>query len=50
MRGDDPALVLENLSNALTNKLLHGPSHALNHSTGDERLEALLRQIYQLPS
>ena len=49
-RGDDPALVLETLSSALTNKLLHGPSHTLNNSTGDERLEALLRQIYQLPS
>ncbi len=49
-RGEDPAVVLETLSNALTNKLLHGPSHALNNSKSDDRvqLEALLRQLYQL--
>jgi len=49
-RGEAPAAVLETLSNALTNKLLHGPSHALNNSQGDsrEQLEALLRQLYQI--
>lgn len=49
-RGENPAVVLETLSNALTNKLLHGPSHALNTSTGNDRaqLEALLRQLYQI--
>ena len=49
-RGEDPAAVLEALSNALTNKLLHGPSHALNTSHGaeHEQLEALLRQLYQI--
>ncbi|HSH98003.1 MAG: glutamyl-tRNA reductase [Methylophilaceae bacterium] len=49
-RGEDPAAVLEALSNALTNKLLHGPSHALNNTVGDEhaQLESLLRQLYQL--
>ena len=49
-RGEDPAAVLESLSNALTNKLLHGPSHALNNSRGDEhdQLEILLRQLYQI--
>ncbi|HZV98562.1 MAG TPA: glutamyl-tRNA reductase [Methylophilaceae bacterium] len=49
-RGDDPAAVLETLSNALTNKLLHGPSHALNNSKGHdhEQLEAVLRQLYQI--
>lgn len=49
-RGEDPAVVLETLSNALTNKLLHGPSHALNTSNGPDReqLEALLRQLYQI--
>ncbi len=49
-RGEDPALVLETLSNALTNKLLHGPSHALNHTHGEDReqLESLLRQLYQI--
>ncbi len=51
-RGDDPAQVLEALSNALTNKLLHGPSHALNNSTGEEheQIENLLRQLYQIRS
>lgn len=49
-KGADPAEVLDALSNALTKKLLHGPSHALNHSVGreHEQLEALLRQLYQL--
>jgi glutamyl-tRNA reductase len=49
-RGEDPAVVLEALSNSLTNKLLHGPSHALNNSQGDSRdqLETLLRQLYQI--
>ncbi|HEY8118981.1 MAG TPA: glutamyl-tRNA reductase [Methylophilaceae bacterium] len=49
-KGEDPAAVLDALSNALTNKLLHGPSHALNNqqSHDHEQLEALLRQLYQL--
>jgi glutamyl-tRNA reductase len=49
-KGEEPAVVLEALSNALTKKLLHGPSHALNHSAGSEhdQLESLLRQLYQL--
>ena len=49
-RGDDPIAVMEALSNALTNKLLHGPSHALNNTQGDqhEQLEAVLRQLYQI--
>ncbi|ABE50738.1 MULTISPECIES: glutamyl-tRNA reductase [Methylobacillus] len=49
-RGHDPAQVLDALSNALTNKLLHGPSHALNSATGEDReqLEATLRQLYQI--
>jgi len=49
-KGADPAQVMEHLSNALTKKLLHGPSHALNHSVGSEheQIEALLRQLYQL--
>ena len=44
LRGDDPAAVLDLLSQALTNKFLHGPVHALNHATGDER-ERLLRLL-----
>jgi glutamyl-tRNA reductase len=49
-RGDNPQQVLESLSNTLTNKFLHAPSHALNTTTGADReaLEALLRQLYQV--
>ncbi len=49
-RGDDPQHVLEQLSNALTNKFLHAPSHALNTSAGSDReaLESLMRQLYQI--
>jgi glutamyl-tRNA reductase len=36
-RGDDPAAVLEALSQALTNKLIHGPTHALNRASTEER-------------
>src|SRR5688572_3840097 len=36
-RGDDPASVLEALSQGLTNKLLHAPTRALNDIEGDER-------------
>jgi glutamyl-tRNA reductase len=49
-RGDDPQQVLEALSNTLTNKFLHAPSHALNTTTGEDReaLESLMRQLYQI--
>jgi glutamyl-tRNA reductase len=49
-QGETPQQVLEQLSNALTNKLLHGPSHALNNIGGEqrERVETLLRQLYQI--
>src|SRR3989338_6781972 len=48
--GEDPQQVLDALSSALTNKFLHGPSHALNTVKGEEReqMEALLRQLYQI--
>ncbi|MGF6598632.1 glutamyl-tRNA reductase [Paraburkholderia sp. GAS448] len=36
-RGDDPAAVLEALSHAITNKFIHGPTHALTHACGDDR-------------
>ncbi len=36
-RGDDPAAVLEALSQSLTNKLIHGPTHALNTTRGENR-------------
>ncbi len=49
-KGESPEKVLEMLSLAITNKFLHAPSHALNQSHGDEheRLEQLLRHIYQI--
>jgi len=51
-RGDDPQQVLEQLSHGLTNKFLHAPTHALNHTSNDDRdqLVALLRRLYQLQS
>lgn len=49
-RGQDPRLVIEHLSHALTNKLMHGPTHALGHASSDERdeLAALLARVYQI--
>jgi glutamyl-tRNA reductase len=49
-KGESPEKVLETLSNALTNKFLHAPSHALHQAHGDEhvKLEALLRNLYQI--
>ena len=49
-RGDDPASVLEALSQGLTNKLLHGPTQALNSASGNQRasIAALIARIYQL--
>jgi glutamyl-tRNA reductase len=49
-RGEDPREVMELMARALTNKFLHNPSHALNHVSGDDRLqlEALLRRIYHI--
>ena len=36
-RGDEPASVLEALSQGLTNKLMHAPTQALSETAGDER-------------
>jgi glutamyl-tRNA reductase len=49
-RGDDVQKVLEHLSYSLTNKLLHAPTHALNHANDDDReqLVTMLRRLYQL--
>ncbi len=49
-RGDDPAGVLDSMSQALANKLLHAPTHALNHATRTERdaFVRLIRQLYGL--
>ena len=51
-KGESPERVLEALSNALTNKFLHAPSHALNQAHGDEhaKLENILKQLYQIKS
>jgi glutamyl-tRNA reductase len=50
-RGESPDRVLEQLSHGLTNKLLHAPTHALNHAAADERdaLAAALSRLYQIP-
>jgi glutamyl-tRNA reductase len=49
-KGEDPKAVIDYLSRALTNKLLHAPTHALNHAASDEResLAATLARLYQL--
>ncbi len=49
-RGDDPVQVLEALSRGLTNKLMHGPTQALNQCEGDERSRVceLVARIYHL--
>jgi glutamyl-tRNA reductase len=49
-KGEDPKAVLEYLSRGLTNKLLHPPTHALNHAGADERdtLVATLARLYQI--
>jgi glutamyl-tRNA reductase len=48
--GGDPQAVIEALSRALTNKLLHSPTHALNHASSMEReqIEKLVNQLYGL--
>ncbi len=46
-RGDDPRAVLDSMSRALMNKLLHDPSHALNQA-GDAEREQLARLVSRL--
>src|SRR3954470_1279470 len=48
-RGDNPAQVLEALSQGLTNKLMHAPTQALNQSAGEERrlLAEALARLYR---
>jgi glutamyl-tRNA reductase len=50
LRGDDPQAVLEAMSRALMNKLLHEPSHALNQAGDNEReqLGRLVSRLYNL--
>lgn len=49
-KGESAEKVLEVLSNALTNKFLHAPSHALNQAHGDEhtKLEDIIKQLYHI--
>jgi glutamyl-tRNA reductase len=50
-RGEDPQVVLEQLSRALMAKLTHAPTRALAHAREDERerLAELLTRLYQIP-
>jgi glutamyl-tRNA reductase len=50
-RGEDPQRVMEELSRALTNKLMHAPTHALNRASAQERemLVSTLARLYQTP-
>lgn len=49
-RGESPEQVLEELSRALTNKLLHPPTAALNrtHGSDDKALRTLVERLYLL--
>ena len=49
-KGEDPKSVLEGLSHALSNKLVHPPTHALSHAREDDRamLAQLLARLYQI--
>ena len=48
--GSDPQMVIEALSRALTNKLMHAPTHALNYANNEEReqIAKLISQLYGL--
>jgi glutamyl-tRNA reductase len=50
-KGEDPEKVIEQMSRALTNKLLHAPTHVMHHISDDERdsLARLMSRIYDLP-
>jgi glutamyl-tRNA reductase len=49
-RGEDARLVLERMSESLTNKLIHPPTHALNSASDSEReaLVQMLSRLYQI--
>ena len=49
-RGEDPAKVLEALSQGLVNKLMHAPTQALNEAAGAEQraLAEILARLYRL--
>lgn len=46
-KGENPEKVLEAFSNGLTNKFLHGPTHALNQMQAEER-ETFMDVIHRL--
>ena len=46
-KGENPEKVLEILSNGLTNKFLHAPTHALNQVQANER-EAFLEMMHRI--
>jgi glutamyl-tRNA reductase len=46
-KGEDPLRVLEVMSQSLTNKFLHAPTHALNHVSAEQRNQ-LLDAVHQL--
>lgn len=50
-RGDDPGHVLDALSHALANKLMHGPTRYLNQAGNEDCAEAgrIVRQLFNLP-
>jgi glutamyl-tRNA reductase len=49
-KGEPPATVLETLSQAITNKLMHGPTQALNETTGQDgrALADTLARLFRL--
>ena len=49
-RGEDPARVLETLSQSLTNKLMHAPTQALSQAAGEEHraLAETLARLFRL--
>src|SRR3954464_200908 len=49
-RGEEPAKVLEALSQGLVNKLMHPPTQALNETAGEERqaLARILARLFRL--
>jgi glutamyl-tRNA reductase len=49
-RGEEPAKVLESLSQSLANKLIHAPTQALNETAGEEQraLAEVLARVFRL--
>ncbi len=49
-KGDDPQVVMEQLSRGLAAKLLHAPTHALSHAREEDReqLAQWLARLYQI--